>query len=65
MKNYNTGVHSPTKDSPNLFEYPTSEECRLIADGEFSNESGCPLHPGCSCSHGLDSFVCEHGITTK
>ncbi len=57
-----SGVHQPTKDEPNLFTYPNSNECRLIATKAETNVHGCPIHPGCSCSHGLDGFVCEHGI---
>ena len=61
MSKKNVGVHHPTSKSPNLYEYPKPSECRLIARGD-SNLHGCPLHHGCSCSHGLDSFVCEYGI---
>ena len=60
MKTEKSGVHQPTKDLPYLFTYPTSAECRLIASGKKTNEKGCPLHPGCSCSHGLDSYVCKY-----
>lgn len=56
------GVHQPTEEFPYLFTYPNSNECRLIARKTETNAHGCPIHPGCSCSHGLDGFVCEHGI---
>ena len=65
MSNYKEGVHQPTPVLHQLFVYPTREECQLIADGVFSNASGCPLYPGCSCSHGLESYVCEFGTTCK
>lgn len=46
------------------FVQPKVEDCLLLQTGEHFPENGCPrvaltgiLH--CSCSHGLDSFVCE------
>lgn len=65
MNSYKEGIHQPTTVLPQLFVYPTLEECRLVAEGAFSNASGCPLHTGCSCSHGLESYVCEFGIACK
>ena len=62
MSNENVGIHQPTAQLPYLFIYPTKKDCRLLLSGKKSNESGCPLHPGSSCSNGLDSFVCEHAI---
>ncbi len=64
MANY-SGVHSPTQDVPFLFEYPSPDVCALLSSGQESNECGCPYsaklgHPFQSCSHGLDSYVCEH-----
>ncbi len=61
------GVHHPTENNPKLFEYPSSEVCSLIASGEVSAEFGCPkcVQEGvcyCSCSHGLDSCICEYAI---
>lgn len=62
IENEKFGVHQPTEEFPYLFTYPTSYECRLIARKTESNTKGCPLHLGCSCSHGLDGFVCKYGI---
>lgn len=64
MSKENSGIHSPTPKSPHLFVRPKSTECILIARGD-SNLHGCPLHRNCSCSHGLDSYVCEYGITQQ
>ena len=67
MANY-IGTHAPTPEVPAYFEYPSGDVCTLISSGQASNEFGCPkcakdgyLH--CSCSHGLDSYVCEYAKT--
>lgn len=56
------GTHQPTPEQPTMFTYPDPDKCRLLNNTGISNELGCPLHPGCSCSHGLDSGICEHAI---
>lgn len=63
MANY-VGIHHPTKEAPFYYEYPSSDVCTLVASGNADNELGCPFlaqagHPYNSCSHGLDSYVCE------
>lgn len=60
-----SGVHKATEKVPYYFTYPSKEDCTLIASGEASAEFGCPRCaqnglPYQSCSHGLDSFVCEY-----
>jgi len=45
-----------------LFEKPTERDCRLIKNDECSGVSGCPLHPGSSCSHGIEGQECAYGI---
>ena len=61
-----SGVHTPTAEVPVLFTYPSKEDCSLISD-EQSPEFGCPMcaqkgNPYQSCSHGLDSYVCENAV---
>lgn len=56
--------NSNTNNEGRLFTPPTAEQCTLVANGALA-ELGCPRvarqgEPFCSCSHGLDSFVCEH-----
>jgi len=48
-----------------LFEKPTSKDCRLMHNDECSGDAGCPLHPGSSCSHGLEGQICEYGMFHK
>lgn len=64
MANY-SGVNTPTMDIPFLFEYPSCDVCTLLSTGKAFNNLGCPAramngHPYQSCSHGLDSYVCEY-----
>lgn len=61
------GVHRPTKEKPKNFVHPSANVCSLIANGEYSAEFGCPDFvkvgvPYCSCSHGLDSYICEYAV---
>lgn len=48
-----------------LFEKPTEKNCRLILNDQCSGENGCPNNPGCSCTHGIEGQVCEHGVSNK